>query len=97
MVNMNTVSEAAVMQNVRPAGSNAEAQKPAASRTPDAQASSVVNLQTQVAARSESAPVKVDASNAQSMANDIAALLGQLGGGSQANLNGFDAARLLAS
>lgn len=60
--------------------------------------SAVVELQgktdkTQI----RSSTVSVDKSNAQSMAADIAGLLGGAGGmATQANMSGFDAARLLA-
>lgn len=59
-------------------------------------ASSVVNLQTGAHSADTSGAVKVDASNAKSMVADIAAMLGRSGNAVQANLNGFDAACLLA-
>ncbi len=59
-------------------------------------ASSVVNLQTGAHGADSASAVKIDASNAKSMVADIAAMLGKSGNSVQANLNGFDAARLLA-
>lgn len=59
-------------------------------------ASSVVNLQTRAYSADSASAVKIDASNAKSMVADIAAMLGKSGNSVQANLNGFDAARLLA-
>lgn len=58
-------------------------------------ASAVVDLQSNVEKTENKSSVKVDASNAKSMVADIAALLGRSNGNFQANLNGFDAARLL--
>ena len=57
---------------------------------------SVVNLQTGAYSSDAAGSVKVDATNAKSMVADIAAMLGKSGNSVQANLNGFDAARLLA-
>ena len=59
-------------------------------------ASSVVNLQTGAHSGDSVSSVKVDASNAKNMVADITAMFAKSGNAVQANLNGFDAARLLA-
>lgn len=59
-------------------------------------ASSVVNLQTGAHSGESVSSVKVDATNAKSMVADITAMFAKSGNAVQANLNGFDAARLLA-
>lgn len=59
-------------------------------------ASSVVNLQTGAHSGEAVSAVKVDAANAKSMVADITAMFAKSGNAVQANLNGFDAARLLA-
>ena len=59
-------------------------------------ASSVVNLQTGAHSGDSVSYVKVDASNAKNMVADITAMFAKSGNAVQANLNGFDAARLLA-
>ncbi len=59
-------------------------------------ASTVVQLQTGKPEAGAHGAVKADASNASSMVADIASMLGGSGAKVQANLNGFDAARLLA-
>ena len=59
-------------------------------------ASSVVNLQTGAYSADSVSSVKVDASNAKNMVADITAMFAKSGNAVQANLNGFDAARLLA-
>lgn len=59
-------------------------------------ASSVVNLQTGAYSADSASAVKIDASNAKSMVADITAMFAKSGNAVQANLNGFDAARLLA-
>ena len=51
---------------------------------------------TNVADVNAKSSIKVDATNAKAFVADIAAMLGQSNGSVQANLNGFDAARLLA-
>lgn len=61
-----------------------------------ATASSVVDLQGTSTVASDRAASSIDSSQAQALALDIASLLGSHGGGVQENLNGFDAARLLA-
>lgn len=59
-------------------------------------ASSVVNLQTGAHSGDSVSSVKVDASNAKNMVADITAMFAKSGNAVQANLNGFDATRLLA-
>lgn len=59
-------------------------------------ASSVVNLQTGAHSADSVSSVKVDASNAKNMVADITAMFAKSGNAVQANLNGFDAVRLLA-
>lgn len=62
-----------------------------------AQAASVVELQGSMSGVSKTMEANtLNAASASSMALDIASLLGTHGGSVQENLNGFDAARLLA-
>ena len=56
----------------------------------------IVNLQTGAHSGDSVSSVKVDASNAKNMVADITAMFAKSGNAVQANLNGFDAARLLA-
>ncbi len=61
------------------------------------QAAAVVELQGSMSGVSQVREANaLDATSASSMALDIASLLGTHGGSVQENLNGFDAARLLA-
>ena len=61
------------------------------------QAASVVELQGSMSGVTQIREANaLDATSASSMALDIASLLGTHGGSVQENLNGFDAARLLA-
>jgi hypothetical protein len=59
-------------------------------------AASVVELQGSRIEASERSAAKVNSASAASLAGDIAAALTSQGGGVQANINGFDAARLLS-
>lgn len=58
--------------------------------------SSVVSLQGTNIQSSKVQSNGINAQTAASFANDIASLLGSVGGNVQEHLNGFDAARLLA-
>ena len=59
-------------------------------------ASSVVNLQTGAHSGDSVSYVKVDRSEERRVVADITAMFAKSGNAVQANLNGFDAARLLA-
>lgn len=60
------------------------------------QKSSIVELQTKVGDVNSKAESKVTAENAKSFVSDITSMLLKTDGAFQANLNGFDAARLLS-
>ena len=59
-------------------------------------AASVVELQGSRIEASPRSASKVSGASAASLAGDIASALSKQGGGVQANISGFDAARLLA-
>lgn len=94
MITLNTVGNTSNVANTQSAAARPDA------KTVNAQvntgASTVVNLQTNVDATAQKSDITVDASNAKSVVVDIAALLSKSTGSVQANMNGFDAARLLA-
>lgn len=98
MINLNTnVANANTVVSSKAAAANSIADESAKGNSMvNTGASSVVNLQTGAHSTDSVSAVKVDASNARSMVADIASLLGKSGTSVQANLNGFDAARLLA-
>lgn len=60
------------------------------------QKSSIVELQTKVSDVNTKSEAKVTAENAKSFVSDITSMLLKTDGAFQANLNGFDAARLLS-
>ena len=85
------VQNAASFNNVNKAGSNTS--QLSGVNTGD---STVVELQTQVADSGNVSEMKLDKESARNLVADITALLGKSDGSVQSNLNGFDAARLLA-
>ncbi len=96
MINLNTVSNVSNVQN-QSVNQNSTVAKEEKNAFVNTGASTVVDLQTKVTDSDAKSSFKVDSSNAKSMVADIAAMLGGASSTKvQANLNGFDAARLLA-
>ena len=95
MINLNTIvaNTNSVSTNVNATPVKASAPKADLSAP---SASTVVDLQTNTESKANDSKFVIDSSNAAAMVADIAALLGGSDGGVQANINGFDAARLLA-
>ena len=94
MINVNSVGSTAATVAV---GNAAQSSALDAVETKDrVNHSTVVDIQGRNLDVSSTAGIKVSKDSAASMAKDIASLLGSRGMGVQANLNGFDAARLLA-
>lgn len=97
MINLNTnVANANTVVSAKNATNTAANDTVKGNAQVNTGASSVVNLQTGAHSGESVSAVKVDATNAKSMVADITAMFAKSGNAVQANLNGFDAARLLA-
>ena len=92
-VSFNTTALKAPVSGLKQDKSAAAPDKAAAA---EAQPDAVVKLQGSLTKTRAASALKVDGGNAAAVAADIASLIGSLGMGVQANMNGFDAARLLA-
>ncbi len=91
----NTMSGVSGVQD-KTVGKSAPSQEKKAAGFVNEGASTVVDLKSEVQSSGKNSAIKVNSSNAAGMAADIAALLAGSSGKVQANMNGFDAARLLA-
>ncbi|MDY4992905.1 MAG: hypothetical protein SO069_05750 [Succinivibrio sp.] len=96
MINLNTVANANHVATTTLDNKTNVATATEVNKQVNTGASAVVELQTNVADVNAKSSIKVDATNAKAFVADIAAMLGQSNGSVQANLNCFDAARLLA-
>ncbi|MBQ9275732.1 MAG: hypothetical protein IJ228_13075 [Succinivibrio sp.] len=95
-MNINSLNTGAVTTNVI-GRQGAEARPQAAAKGAEQpQGSSVVELNGKLKDTQVAGSVAANSENAASLASDVASLLGSRGGAVQSNLNGFDAARLLA-
>ncbi len=106
MISLNTVNDsaqvAAVTQNSQASDAKAQEQKPKAEESSvvvELQGTSMQSEDFSVVSDEEAqegSSFKVDSSNAEQVVADIVAMLSGSGMGVQANVNSFDASRLLA-